>query len=254
MPMMGNPARRGAVLVFLCAVSIFSTACDMKRQAVPTVRDLEADALVEKVIEAYGGEEALEKARAVHAKGRITAFVRRDEGTYERYLVRPGKLRVDIRYSRTSERRVLAGDRGFRGVDNGPLVEVEGPRYFSMLYQYLSLDMPHVLMTGSHRVNHEGFETVDGTRTEVLSVEVEGGLPIRVHVDAGTGRVVKTTGYFTVGGKTASLSAEFSDFRTVGGVAFPHRVVNYASGMKIGATLFEEYRVNPPLPEGFREP
>jgi hypothetical protein len=253
---MRNRTKGGVVLVFLCAVFVFLGACEVKRKGVPSppVRDREADALVEKVVRAHGGREALENLRAVYARGRITAFMRRDEGTYERYLVRPGKLQVDIRYRRMSERRVLTGARGFRGVDDGPLVEVEGPRYFSMLYQYLSLDMPYVLMTGKHRVSHEGFETGDGRRTDVLGVEVEGGLPVRVYVDAGTGHVVKTTGYFAVGGKTASLSAEFSDFRTLGGVALPYRVVNYASGLKIGETLLEEYRVNPPLPEGFREP
>jgi hypothetical protein len=251
---MGSLARRGAALVFLCVVLMISTACEMKRQGVPSVRDVGADVLVEKVIRAHGGKEALENVRAVHAKGRITAFMRKDEGTYERYLARPRKLRVDIRYSRMYERRVLAGDRGFRGVDGDPLVEVTGPRYLSMLYQYLSLDIPYVLMTGHHRVTHEGFETVDGTRTDVLSLKAGGGLPLRVHVDAETGYVVKTTGYFKVGGNTASLSAEFSDFRMVEGVAFPYRVINYASGMKIGETLLEEYRVNPSLSETLFRP
>ena len=52
----------------------------------------DAGMLVEKVIEAYGGKGRLSAISAISAEGRITAFMRGDEGTYRRTLRRDGSL------------------------------------------------------------------------------------------------------------------------------------------------------------------
>src|SRR5208282_1216787 len=99
-------------------------------------------AATEKIIEAYGGRERLARIVSVAAEGRITALIRGDEGLYRRALRRDGKLFVDINYTRSAERRILNGSKGYRS-DGGQLEEVSGPRYLAMIYQYNELNLPY---------------------------------------------------------------------------------------------------------------
>ena len=47
--------------------------------------------------------------------------MRQDRGSYELFFKRPRKLKVDIKYQRSSETRVLDGNTGYRGANDGPL-------------------------------------------------------------------------------------------------------------------------------------
>jgi len=120
----------------------------------------ESDDLVSKVIRAYGGAEVIEKARAIYARGKIKAIVRKDEGTYTRYFMRDRKLRVEINYSRSRETRILNGSRGWRGTDKKPLQEVTGQRLFSMTYQYKQLDIVYGLLKNKYTIQYTGEKTL----------------------------------------------------------------------------------------------
>jgi hypothetical protein len=67
--------------------------------------------------------------------------------------------------------------------------------------------------------------------------------------------ILNATGLFVVsGGMETSLSAEYSDFRKVGGTMFPFMVTNYAGGRRIAATVMNTYRINPPVPDSLFAP
>ena len=62
-------------------------------------------AIIEKVINAYGGKENIESMQCMHIKGKIEAFMLRDQGTYE-LISREGKnsvLKPDTSIRRNSE-------------------------------------------------------------------------------------------------------------------------------------------------------
>jgi hypothetical protein len=204
--------------------------------------------IVQRVETAYGGREVLGMLNSVYARGRITAFVRGDEGTYVRYFARDRKLRVDIMYSGSWERRILNGDRGYRGM-SGPPVEVAGQQYLAMLYQYKRLDLPYGLSRGKYRVSYEGRERLEGVEVEVLSLSDNEGPQMKAYIDLRQGLILKVTGYFKVGDEKTSLSSVYSDFRKVQGSTFPFKIVNYAGGRKVGETVMEEYRINPRMAE-----
>jgi hypothetical protein len=54
--------------------------------------------------------------------------------------------------------------------------------------------------------------------------------------------------------RRTSLSAEYSDFRKVGGAMFPFRVTNYAGDRRIAETVMNTYRINPPVPDSLFAP
>src|SRR5208283_4491928 len=205
--------------------------------------------VLNKVIDAYGGKEVVEGIHSIHAKGEIHAFMRQDHGTYELYLKRERKLRVETKYEHASELRILNGDRGYRSDDGLPLEEVFGARYFSMLYQYKHLDILHDLLKGSYKISFAGQSYVNGNPAEVLRLIDKEGTIMDVFIDVQNFLIVKVTGYFSEDDKKMSLSTEYSDFKKVGGSLFPFSITNYAAGMKIAQTVIDKYFINPDIPD-----
>ncbi|HUI66907.1 MAG TPA: hypothetical protein VL087_01695 [Nitrospirota bacterium] len=211
------------------------------------------ETVAEKIIEAYGGRERLASIVSVAAEGRITALIRGDEGTYKRALRRDGKLFVDINYTRSTERRILNGSKGYRGV-GGQLEEVFGPRYLAMVYQYNELDLPYGLVDKSFMISELRRSPLNGSDMYLLSCTDRAGNGMEVIVSAENSRIVKSTGTFAMGTQSTSLSSEFSDFRIVDGALFPFRIVNYAGGIRISEIIITRYLVNPTIDESLFTP
>lgn len=209
--------------------------------------------LVDKIIEAYGGREAVQDVRSVYAKGTIKAFVLDDSGSYVRYFERGMMLRVNIMYTRSTEERILNGTRGYESSGRG-FSQVTGARYLAMLYQYKQLDLPYGLLKDENKLTYEGEADVNGIRTRVLGLQSPEGPPMKVYVDAERYLIIKVSGIFEMGPTTMVLSAEFSDFRETGGTMMPYRITNYAGGQKIAETTIELCEVNGSIDENLFMP
>jgi outer membrane lipoprotein-sorting protein len=210
--------------------------------------------LVPKIIAAYGGKEVLEGLKRVYAEGHIEALMRQDNGSYKVYLERPGKLRVEVKYQRSSETRILNGDSGYRGKDGSPLSRASGDSLLAMVYQYKHSDLPYGLLKGAYSISRKGEEDLNGRQVEVLHLTDREGPPMDIYVDTRTFLIVKVTGYFRMAGGSTALSAEFSDFRKVGGTVFPFRIANFAGGFKIAETVMKTYKINPPMADSLFAP
>jgi hypothetical protein len=137
--------------------------------------------IVSKIIDAYGGKEQLTKVTSISAEGRIKSFFSKDEGTYFRYMKRERKLFVDIKYSRTAEKRILNGEKGYRGT-GGKVSETKGPSYDAMVYQYNQLDLPYGLIDNSFKVTYLRKDTPNGLDAEILKLEDKYGHNIEVYI------------------------------------------------------------------------
>jgi hypothetical protein len=210
--------------------------------------------LVDKVIDTYGGREAIEGMHSLHLRGKIEAFMLHDRGTYELWFGRGRKLRVEAKYQHAWEVRILNGERGYRSSDTLPLEEVFGPRYFAMVYQYKHLDILHDLMKGTYQIRPAGKSSLNGSDVEVLRLKDSEGTVMDVAIEPRTSLIVKVTGYFSAENKKTELSAEFSDFRKVGALLFPFRITNYAGGMRIARTVIDEYSLNPDIADSLFGP
>lgn len=210
--------------------------------------------LVDRVVQAYGGKEAIERVKSAFIKGKITAFMPVDKGTYIIYFKVPRKLRVHIVYRDYTEERILNGHRGYEGTDTYPVPEVTGFRYLAIVYQYKSQDIPYGLLHDAYRLSNEGIESVNGIPVEVLGLKDKEGLPMKIYINPKNFHVVKISGLFSIGGNEMTLSSEFTDFRSVGGMEFPFKLTNYAGGQKVAETLIEEYKVNTDIDNSIFEP
>lgn len=217
----------------------------MSLPAVALERDAASLALVDKVVQAYGGAPQIERLVSLNADGLINAIVRNASGTYKRWFQRPRMLRVETVYPETTETRVLNGDLAWRFTGGNLMVGVEGPSRLAMIYQYKQLDLPYGLLKGSYNLRHVGTETVGSQATEVMDIWDDEGPNIRVNVDTTHHLIVKVTGQIAFGGQNMVLAAEFSDFRPVDGMPLPFHINNYAGGTAISETVITRYAVNP---------
>ncbi len=211
-------------------------------------------AVINKVIAAYGGKAVIEGIHSLHVKGEIEALMLHDSGTYELYFKRERKLRVETKYERSSEFRILVGDKAYRGTDSLPMEEVDGPRYFSIVYQYKHLDILHGLIEGAYQIQSAGKSMVNDTAVEVLELHDKEGTVMDLYISDRNAVIIKVTGFFSAGNKKAYLSSEFADFKKVGGSLFPFRITNYAQGLEIARTVISSYSLNPDLSDSLFSP
>jgi len=220
----------------------------------PSNENQRITSIINKVIEAYGGKDIIEGIHSVHAKGKIEAFMLHDRGTYEYYFKRGGKLRVETKYEHSSEVRILNNEKGYRSTNTIPFEEVYGTRFLSMVYQYKHLNILYDLITGAYQIRSLGQSQTGGDNIEVFRLNDKEGTVMDISVDKQTFFIVKVAAYFSSENKQIALSAEFSDFRKVGGAVFPFRITNYAGGLKIAQTVIEEYSLDPSIADSFFVP
>lgn len=205
---------------------------------------------VHNVLAAYGGRQALLEIRTISAHGRIDDLLRKTSGGYARTMRRPGQLRIDILPERGGEVRILNHDQGLQG--SGQRLRAANPLSLSsMRYQYGYLDLPMSLADGSAQAAHQGLEELHGRPMEILSVALPQAPQLKVYIDFETHLIRRVEAEFSMGGMGSSvLGTEYDHFRTIDGVVFPLRLVNFAGGNRISVISISRLTVNQPLPEG----
>lgn len=224
---------------------IVAALCLLSWPAAALEQDAASLALVQKIVQAYGGAQQIERVVSLNADGLINAQVRGASGTYKRWLQRPRMLRVETSYPATSEARILNGDLAWRISDGNLMMGVTGPSRLAMIYQYKQLDLPYGLLKGSYNLRYAGAETVGSVATEAVEAWDDEGPAIRMNVDTANHFIVKVTGSIVFGGQTMTLAVEFSDFRPVDGTPLPFHINNYAGGTHISETIMTRYAINP---------
>jgi len=245
-----------ALCLILFAVPKFS----VNAIAAKTLTDKDKVALlIAKVIEAYGGNQNIENIRSIYARGEMNAIAFRDKGAYIYYFKRPGKLRVEIKYTHSPELRILNDGRGYESIGSAPITEVGGIRSLAMLYQYKQIDLPYSIIGNGYQIRYEGKSTLKGARVEVLSLDDKEGPPMKIYIDMKKFFIRKVSGYFSVDNANTVLSVEFDDFRKIDGTVLPFKIKNFADGQKIAETVITEYKLNgemkdslfAPVPTGY---
>ena len=198
--------------------------------------------IIHKVINAYGGKKAIENITSLYARGLINAISFSNKGSYEYYFKRGGKLKVDIEYSRSSERRILDGRKGYESINMAPFSEVAAEGYLGMEYQYKQLDMPYELLKDVPHIRYEGQIDLAGVETAVFDLNDHDGPPMKLYIDMRNFHIVKVSGSFSMGDNKMFLSSEYSDFRKIHGNTLPFKISNYAGSQLIAETVIIEYR------------
>ena len=213
----------------------------------------EADALIDRVLEAHGGKAALAKVRSYRMEGRIVS-VMQGTGPFVRTFARPDRLRVFLDYPGRPETRILDGSKGWRsgGQDRLDPVPVEGFLLASMVVQAGRANLPWLL--DERRAEARLLPPAEGGKLQGIEVPLGPGLKVTAFVDLATGLLRRSTGDLDVPGMQTGFVTEYWDHRTVDGVLFPFHEGNFASGRNTGATMVTKITINPPLTDADFKP
>jgi hypothetical protein len=210
--------------------------------AAPACADESAPELVARVIAAYGGRAALERALVVSQEGTVTSTMHPEPGRVVRLFQQPDSLRVAVEYPRgPTEVRVVHAGRGDR---DG--VEVTGtPMHWAMVLQAARLALPLSLARRGAAVTTRPVVERDGKRLRVLALPLPDAIEMVVEIDPVSHRIVRSSGSMPApaGGGRIEFATEYSDFRKVSGVLFPFHEENYARGQHTGATTLTKVEV-----------
>jgi hypothetical protein len=206
----------------------------------------DAAVLVQKVLAAYGGRAALERAQIVRQEGTVTSVMHAGPGQLVRLVKAPGSLRVEIRYpGEPAEVRVVHYGFGTRGG-----LEVRGPMHGAMALQAARLALPLSLAAKDAPLSDRGTVERDGKALRVLALRLPGDLELAVEVDPASGRILRSSGSMPGPGERIAFATEYSDFRKVAGVLFPFHEENWARGHHTGATSLARVEVLAEPPAG----
>ena len=187
---------------------------------------LPPDALVNKVIDVYGGAAAWSKVTEIVAHGRVVPAMRKGDGTMTRTWRGLDNLRVEIAYPENkTEVRVLENGKGTNNGRESNAMELD-----AMRLQAARLALPKLL------AQNKGAVRTTGANTMELTLD---GLTLDIEVDPATGHIVRSTGH---SGQLAFETA-YSDFRSVNGLLIPFHEENSAMGMKTADIFLDKVEV-----------
>lgn len=209
----------------------------MKRVAIlaalllpPAALASDLDALVAKVVEAYGGSAAWAKVTSIEAKGRVEPSMRKGPGAMTRNWSAAGNLRVEIVYPDKTEVRALENGKGTNNGRASSAMELDGMRL-----QAARLALPRLL--ADKKASLRDLGTKDNVRS--IEIALDAPLTVTVDIDPATGRIVRSVGRT----KDVAFTTVYSDFRMVNGLLMAFHEENSAMGMKTADIYLEKVEV-----------
>lgn len=209
-------------------------------------------ALVSKVIDWVGGEEAVEDVRSVRSVSQMTMKTPQGEMAIEQeaLTVWPDRARRVMKTPMGEITMVATPDaafmRGPMGAQDLPASQKEA------MMKEMQLEMLALLRS----VGDEGFsfaaagtETVDGVDAQILEIDARGER-LRWWIDPATGRVLRRASTSSAMGAPVEQVVTITEWQTVDGIRTPKRIEITMNGEPAGSAVVTEYDVNPEIPAG----
>jgi outer membrane lipoprotein-sorting protein len=217
------------------------------------------DEIVASNLAARGGKARLQGLRSLRETGTVKASGGRIARVV-REMKRPGLLRLEFSTEGTTS--VFAHD-GKTGWQIAPLQGEFEPRAMPPEAEATAgvdqRDIEGPLLNWrekGHVVELVGSEALPGGEAFQLKVTLAGGAVRYDWVDAATHQIVRSRVTRTIRGRTVELDNLFSEFRTVGGLVFPHHIETRAKDRPEVLTItVEKIELDPSLDDArFRMP
>lgn len=222
-----------------------------------------AHLVIDRVLAAYGGAEAVRAVRSLRQEGLVVTTGAGEHGTTVRIAHCPDRLALVVEYASRSEIRILDERGGWQGASPSALSAASAPMQAAMALQAARACLPGTLdaYRSTARIETDavppgGVRETFGALT-VLGLEVAPGLGLRIWVSDETGLVLRSESVLAMGAMTMTFASDYADFRPVDGVMFPFREESFASGAHTATIRLNVIEVNPegdrarlPLPGG----
>ncbi|HET9794648.1 MAG TPA: hypothetical protein VFS34_09315 [Thermoanaerobaculia bacterium] len=201
---------------------------------------------------ATGGLERLRALRSVRMTGRITVGSDPPHPiTVE--IARPGKIRTEVRFPEGAWVQVFDGSRGWT-ISPSPTHREAlpmTPEQAASAPEQADIDGPLVDSARKGiRLALEGKTTVGGKEAWRIRVTRPDGVVRYLDIDGTTSLKVRWLGELGEGSNRQMNASVFLDYRSVGGLSFPFRIVSGIAGGAVNQEIdFDRIEVNPTIPE-----
>jgi hypothetical protein len=243
------------ILCFVMAVPRLTKASDEKAQE----SEAAARKIVGSAVAAMGGTAALGQVKSISMLGMTHVWVgaQEIEGAAKYTYLRPNKYRVDVDLPQMKIIQAYNGKLGWglenlrpypREIDERVAIsmQVALTRGFLALFH---VESPKTKMSMVSR------EDVEGVKADVVDFDDGMGNVTRFYFDISSHLPVRVV-YSDIDpqGNPIVTTDVFMNFRKVGSLLWPHRVVEYQADQKKRDDIFTEIQVNGKVPESFFDP
>lgn len=212
----------------------------------------EATDLAAKVVAAYGGAEAIERAGSFRQTGQLESFRHGKTGTVERSYRRPDKLRIEIRIpGEAPESRILDGDQGWHDGRTVPPMMAK-----AMFLQAARLDLPWLILQAGADIKMLGpVKYGEGRELTALEVPMAEGTRLIAVVDPETGYIVRSHGLIMPApNQQVEFGTLYEDHRKLGDMFVAAQETTFVRGHPTGKTTLEKSEVVDGFPDGLFKP
>lgn len=217
-------------LLALFAVSVRSQALDL-------------DTTLERMVDAYGGEENLRKLDSLVQEWDFVALMGNRHGRDVRSVRIPGQLRVELTYPDKQETRILNGADSHVIFGDHAATVAEKPQRDAMRLQLMRLYSPLSL-----RAQRDSLELVLEGEYCALSLR-EDGLRVDYLVNMESWQIEKVVGTLSINGSEMRFLTEYSDFAFVDGVLVHQKEKKYAGGVATAVLQLRQIELQADLPD-----
>lgn len=205
----------------------------------PPRPSLTAEQVIEKSIQASGGRQAMEKLSSTHAKGTMEFKPMDMRGTVEIYGKAPNKQLVVTLIEGVGEiRQGFDGQVAWGQGAAGDITEIGGAA-LEDLKRSATFNAPLKWREIFPKAELAGEETVGGRKAYVLKLTTAAGKLVTHYYDAETFYLLRDMGIRETPQGAMEITADFSDYREVGGIKVPFRINQVMPMAEIVITISE---------------
>lgn len=205
-----------------------------------------AEDILEKMIKASGGREALATVKDTTVRGTIEVIQFGATAPMTIYQKEPNKYRLEMEIMGFQITQVFDGQRALMtNPQTGEIMELPPEQTKSMMKQALGNDS--ILHPDKYGISYtyKGEETVDGKKCLVLEQNFQDGDTVTMYLDASTYLPYKSK-YKTLTQSGTEIEGEtlFSDYRQVGDTVVAHSLVQLQAGAEYARITISEVVYN----------
>jgi len=203
------------------------------------------DQVLDKYVQAIGGQAALAQAKTRVMRGTATS---RDLQTTQINVQEKvtGEYRIDVEGRQGTQSRVYNGKAAWIQMPNG-VREVEGVNA-QQIARLADLGLPLNTKQRYMNLRSARYGTVDGTPTIVLIGSPAANVTEQLQFDRATGLLLRRTVFTRTALGQLQEQIDYSDYRYVSGVKMPHQV-RYATWNSVTTQKFSSVTLNAPIDE-----
>lgn len=206
--------------------------------------------LLNKCLDAYGGEEHLRKLQSYKTYWTMEGLTKGTKEPVIRTFVRDGRYRIErLREDWPESRTLNKSEAWFQNPDTAFGI-VQG-RYKAEVYSYLILSMP--LGVVDERFDDIRYGGSPDDTLQYIYLHKSDSVLIALGIDSETYHLKTCAGVIKESGASLTFVNLLSDFREESGYIFPHKLINVAMGLKVGDSVLDSVKINPDLVSTFFE-